>query len=105
TWHAGELAYLMQKLDEIPEGDGTVLDSTLIVWGNEISKGNSHSLSDIPYLLAGSAGGALQSGQFLDLGNFSSTRLLLTILRAYGYTGATFGHPDHTGDVIAGVLA
>lgn len=104
TWHASELAYLMQKLDEIPEGDGTVLDNTLIVWGNEISKGNSHSLSDIPYLLAGTAGGALQSGQFLPLGNVSGNQLLLTILRAYGYTGMTFGHPDHSGDILSGVL-
>jgi hypothetical protein len=104
TWHATELAYLMQRLDAIPEGDGTVLDSTLIVWGNEISKGNSHSLSDIPYLLAGSAGGALRTGQFLDLGSVSSTQLLLTVLRAYGFTGATFGHPAHVGDVIPGLL-
>jgi hypothetical protein len=104
TWHASELAYLMQKLDAIPEGDGTVLDSTLIVWGNEISKGNSHSLSDIPYLLAGSAGGAIKTGQFLEFTGVSSNQLLLTILRAYGFTGATFGHPDHAGDVIPGLL-
>jgi len=104
AWHASELAYLMQKLDSIPEGDGTVLDNTLIVWGNEVSKGNSHSLQNIPYLLAGSAGGALHTGQFLDLEGVSNTRLLLTILRAYGYTAPTFGHVDYAGDVIPGLL-
>jgi hypothetical protein len=105
AWHAGELAYLMQRLDAIPEGDGTVLDNTLIVWGTEVSKGNSHSLDDIPYLLAGTAGGALISGQFLELGGISNSRLLLTILRAYGFAGDTFGHPDYDGDEIPGLLA
>jgi len=104
TWHAGELAYLLQRLEEMPEGDGTVLDSTLVLWGNEISKGNSHSLEDIPYLVAGSAGGAIKTGQFLHLGGVSNSRLLLTLLRAYGYAGETFGHPDYAGDEISGLL-
>jgi len=105
TWHASELAYLMQKLSEIPEGDGSVLDSTLIVWGTEVGKGNSHTLNDIPYLLAGSAGGALDTGQYLQLDNVSNSRLLLTILRAYGYDHASFGHADYAGDEIPGLLA
>lgn len=104
TWHAGELAYLMDRLAAIPEGDGSVLDSTLIVWGTEVSQGNSHSLDDIPYLLAGSAGGALRTGQYLELGGVSNGQLLLTLLRAYGYAGPSFGHPDYSGSEISGLL-
>jgi len=104
-WHAQELAYLMDRLAAIPEGDGSVLDSTLILWGNEVAKGNTHSLDNIPYLMAGSAGGALATGQFLDLGGISNSRLLLTILKAYGFAGETFGHPDYAdGGVIPGLL-
>jgi len=62
-------------------------------------------LNDIPYLLAGSAGGALDTGQYLQLDNVSNSRLLLTILRAYGYDKASFGHPDYAGDEIPGLLA
>jgi hypothetical protein len=54
--------------------------------------------------LAGTAGGALQSGQYLPMGNVSGNQLLLTILHAYGFTGTSFGHPDHSGDLLSGIL-
>src|SRR5690606_28760438 len=54
-WFAGELNYLVQKLDNTPEpgGEGTLLDNTLIIWCNELGKGNSHTLNDIPFVLIG----------------------------------------------------
>ena len=72
TWHAGEIAYLMKKLAEIPEGEGTVLDNTVILWGTEITKGNSHSLHDIPYVLLGNAQGRIDSGRFITYDGKSS---------------------------------
>src|SRR6185503_1405201 len=52
-WFAGELRYLVEKLSTTPEpGDtGTLLDNTLIVWTNELGKGNSHTLDNIPFVL------------------------------------------------------
>ena len=63
-WFAGELAYLTKKLAETPEpgGDGTMLDNTLIVWLNELGKGNSHTLDDIPFVLLGGGLDDLQLG-------------------------------------------
>ena len=54
TWFCEQLAYLAKKLDAIPEpgGDGTMLDHTTIVWTNELGKGNSHTLDNIPFVLA-----------------------------------------------------
>ncbi|HRQ90988.1 MAG TPA: DUF1552 domain-containing protein, partial [Bacteroidia bacterium] len=54
-WFAGELAYLVKKLADTPEpgGDGSMLDNTLVVWLNELGKGNSHTLDDIPFVLVG----------------------------------------------------
>lgn len=95
AWHASELAYFLDRLAAIPEGDGTVLDNTLVLWGNEISVGNTHSLKDIPYLVAGNAGGAIRTGRFLEVASQSNTNLLLAILHAFGVEADTFGHPEH----------
>lgn len=105
TWHAGELAYFMDLLASIPEGEGSVLDRTLIVWGSEVSKGNSHSLESIPYLLLGNLEGRLQAGRYLDFAGRSNCDLLHTIVQAFGVETNSFGHPDfHTG-VIEDLLA
>lgn len=93
TWHAAELAYFLDRLASLPEGDGTVLDHTLVLWGNEISQGNTHSLDDIPYLLVGTTG--LSSGRFVQYDHASHCDLLLTVLHALGIEAESFGHPDH----------
>jgi len=48
-WFAGELRYLVEKLSNTPEpgGEGNLLDNTMIVWTNELGKGNSHTLDNI----------------------------------------------------------
>jgi hypothetical protein len=54
-WFCEQLAYLTRRLAETPEpgGNGTLLDNTLIVWTNELGKGNSHTLDNIPFVLVG----------------------------------------------------
>lgn len=84
AWHAGEVAYLIDRLKAIPEGDGTLFDSTLIVWGNELGKGNNHSLRGIPFVLAGNAGGAFKTGRFHKFSDQPHNRLLVEIGRAFG---------------------
>ncbi len=104
-WHAGEIAYFLDRLAEIPEGDGTVRDNTLVVWASEVSQGNSHSLNNIPYLLVGTLGGTLRGGQFLNYESASNCDLLHAILQAYGIEQETFGHPEHATGVLSGLLA
>ncbi len=105
AWHAEQLAYFMQRLDAIPEGDGSVLDNTLIVWGNEISVGNTHSLDEIPFLLAGSAGGAIKTGRYLQYDHAPHNNLLVAILNAFGVETDTFGNPDFCTGPLTGLLA
>lgn len=57
---------LITELDKIPEGSGTMLDNTLIYWGNEISGGNGHTVENMPVFLAGSAGGKIRTGYLYD---------------------------------------
>ncbi|CAN5465108.1 DUF1552 domain-containing protein [soil metagenome] len=100
TWFAGEFAYLAKRLSETPEpaGDGTMLDNTLLVWTNELGKGNSHTLDNIPYVLCG-GGADFKMGRSLnfhakDSGNAPHNRLWLAIAHAMGHRIETFGNPD-----------
>ncbi len=104
-WHAEEIAYLMQKLDEIPEGDGTVLDNTVILWCSEVAKGNSHSLDDLPYVLLGNAQGRINSGRYVTYDGASNCDYLHAVVTAMGVEGASFGHPDHTTGILSGILS
>ncbi len=90
-WYAEQVAYLLGKLDSIPEGDGTVLDNTIVFWGNELSIGNTHSRKDNRWLLAGSAGGALQTGRYIDFGGVPHNNLLVSIAQAMGLETTSFG--------------
>ena len=66
-WYCEQLAYLAQRLAETPEpgGTGSLLDNTLIVWTNELGKGNSHTLDNIPFVLVG-GGLDFRMGRSLD---------------------------------------
>jgi len=95
TWYAEQVKYLMDALAAIPEGDGTVLDNTLIVWGNELSRGNSHGNEPVPFVLLGGAGGALEMGRFLQYDGTRHNRLLVSLCHAMGLTDQqTFGDTD-----------
>lgn len=91
-WFAGELAYLAQKLASTPEpgGQGSLLDNTLIVWTNELGKGNSHTLDNIPFLLLG-GGFGFKMGQSLKFEKVPHNRLHMALAHAVGHRIETFG--------------
>ena len=93
-WFAGEIAYLADRLAALPEADGkgTLLDNTLIVWTNELGKGNSHSQDNIPFLLLG-GGAGFRMGRALDLGGVAHNRLWLAVAHGFGHQLKTFGNP------------
>jgi hypothetical protein len=95
TWYADRFAYLLERLDSVPEGNGTMLDNSLVVWGSELGKGNSHSFSNTPFVLAGGAGGALKTGRFLDYPKGTThNRLLVSICNMFGVPVDKFGNTD-----------
>lgn len=102
-WYAQEVAQLAQRLADTPEsgGDGSMLDNTLIIWTNELGKGNSHTLEDIPFVLIGGSGGStwsLPGGRGLEFGGTPHNRLLMWLAQAYGMEVSTFGNPDFCGE-------
>jgi len=64
-WHAEQFAYMLGKMAAIREGAGTLLDNSMILCGSAMSDGNSHKPSNLPVLLAGRGGGAVDSGRHL----------------------------------------
>jgi hypothetical protein len=64
---AGELARFLKNLTEIKEGDGSLLDHCMIMYGSGLSDGNRHNHDDLPIVLAGRAGGSIPSGRHLKL--------------------------------------
>ena len=94
-WFAGELAYLINKLANTPEpGDsGSLLDHTLVVWTNELGKGNSHTLDHIPFVLIG-GGFGFQMGRSLRLEKVPHNRLHLALAHAVGHKVNTFGKAE-----------
>ncbi|RYZ57970.1 MAG: DUF1552 domain-containing protein [Proteobacteria bacterium] len=76
--------YLAQALNKIKIGTGTLLDQGVIMMGSEVGDGRTHSLKDIPIVLAGSLGGKLKQGQFVKLGETMNSKLLNTIGTAWG---------------------
>jgi hypothetical protein len=94
-WHAEQVAYLVGRLAELREVDGTsLLDNTILLWGNELGAGNSHSYKDIPWLIAGGSGGHFKTGRYLQYPDRPHNDLLVSIIQAMGYGDVkTFGIP------------
>jgi hypothetical protein len=102
TWYCEQFAYLIDKLKSIPEGDGSVLDNTLLIWVNEHQKGNDHDRHEIPYVLAGKAGGAMKPGRWLQVqGEVPHNNLWVGCMNAMGLEATTFGNPVYCTGALA----
>jgi hypothetical protein len=94
VWLTEQFNYLLEAMKRVPEGNGTMLDNTLVLWVNELSRGNAHSHPNMPYLLAGGAGGALRTGRFLKYDKASHNNLLVSCMNMMGVPATTFGNPS-----------
>lgn len=95
TWYAEQFAYLVNALKQVPEGAGTMLDNTVIMWCNELGVGNSHTRRDMPFVLAGSCGGYFKTGRFLQYDTEHHNNLLLSLCHAMDVNLPTFGNPAY----------
>ena len=95
-FHVEQLAYVLNKMKSIKEGNGTMLDNTMLLYGAGISDGNRHNHDDLPLLMAGGAGGRLKTGRHLTFpSNTPLTNLFLSMLDTMGVPAETLG--DSTG--------
>jgi Protein of unknown function (DUF1552) len=100
--HARLFKYLLDKLSSYSTPDGTLLDSGVAAWTNDLGAGVSHTFENIPWVLAGSCGGYLKQGQYVDASNGGSkvthNKLFNTLLNAVGARKADGGLVDDFGD-------
>jgi len=91
-YHSTLLAYLLDKLRKTPDGDGTLLDHSLILYGSGMSDGNSHNHDPLPILLAGHASGRLQGNRHLMQKELTPmSNLLVAVLDKLGCPEEQFG--------------
>lgn len=94
--HMTHFAYFLERLKSIKEGEGTLLDHSMIVYGGGISDGNRHNHDDLPILLAGGGGGTLHPGRHLRFNQeIPMTNLYLSMLERMGVAAERVG--DSTG--------
>lgn len=95
-YHVSMVAYLLERLKKTPDGDGSLLDHSLIMYGSGISDGNEHNHDPLPIVLAGGAGGSLKGNRHLQFANKPTlANLHVAMLDRLGAPTARFG--DSTG--------
>jgi hypothetical protein len=95
-FHVTQLAYLLEKLQAVREGDGTLLDHSMIVYGGGIGDGNAHNHDDLPILVAGKGSGTLHTGRHARFPDQTPmTNLFLSLLDRMGIPAESIG--DSTG--------
>jgi hypothetical protein len=94
-WYCQQFAYLASRLADTPEpnGQGSLLDNTLLVWTNELGKGNTHSLEDIPFVMLGN-GLDYKMGRSLKYEGVPHNHLLMALAHGFGHHVNKFGNPD-----------
>ena len=94
TYTIQQLAYLLEALQALPEGEGSLLDQMAILCASEVSEGIDHSLIDMPIIVAGRGGGTLRAGQHLRVVGQSAYRVYVSLQQALGLPHPTFGEGD-----------
>lgn len=95
-FHATQFAYFIDKLKSIKEGEGSLLDNCMIVYGSGLGDGNRHNHDNLPVVLAGRGGGTIQSGRHIQFERETPmTNLFLTMLDRVGAPTERLG--DSTG--------
>jgi hypothetical protein len=90
-WYIEQFAYLLNKMKQIDESDGSLLDHTIVLYGSEMKDGNGHIRTNLPILLAGQGSGRLKTGRHVVLPPHTPlANLLLTLAQKFGCETDTF---------------
>ncbi len=106
AWYASAFKDILDAMDAIPEGDGTMLDNSLVVWITEYGDGASHATNGIPVVWAGGLGGAVKMNRFLNFapGTTSTNRMFVTIMKLFGMPDDSFGVGSRSSGTLPSVV-
>lgn len=84
TFNVARFARMVKRMAELREGDGTLLDNCIMMWGTGLEDGNKHTRANLPFVIAGRGGGSLKTGRFVKDVKANQGDLLGTLLTAAG---------------------
>jgi hypothetical protein len=83
-FNIAQFAYMVKKMDALREGDGSLLDNCIMMWGSGLEDGNKHTRENLPFVIAGKGGGSLQTGRYFADVRGNQGDLLTTLLACAG---------------------
>jgi hypothetical protein len=86
AFNIAQFAYMVKKMHGLREGDGTLLDNCIMMWGSGLEDGNKHARENLPFIIAGKGGGSIKTGRFLADTKGNQGDLLTTLLACAGIT-------------------
>jgi hypothetical protein len=105
TWEVAQFAYLLHRLRSVPEGPSNLLENSLVFFSSELEDGNTHAQTNLPVLVAGSAGGRIITGQHMNIDDGRMSQLFLTMLQALDVDIGSFGDDGTEVGSLAQILA
>lgn len=94
-WHHEHFAYLLKRLSEVREGEGSLLDHSMILYGSSLSDGHEHSAKDLPTILAGRGSGSIKPGRSVRFRKSTSmSHLYLSMLQGLGSRARRFAEAE-----------
>lgn len=92
TWEVTRLSALLQRLKAVPEGEGSLLDHTIVYFASEVEDGDAHNVFNLPIVVAGRGGGSVRTGRHVVHRNEPSVgQLFVSFMKAFGVNRSTFG--------------
>jgi hypothetical protein len=105
NFYTEKLAYLLGRLDSVQEGDGTLLDHSLVLAVSEIQMPETHGQNNMPFILAGGVGGQLQTQRWMQVPSGTPhNNLLVSVLNLFGVQADTFGNPNYCTGPLSGLV-
>jgi hypothetical protein len=104
-FYAQQLAYLLQQLDAVQEGNGkSLLDNSVILAISEIQKPDNHNQENMPFMMIGGGGGKLHGNRLLKVPAQPHNNLLVSLLNLFGGGETTFGNPQFCQGALSGLI-
>lgn len=97
TWYAQQFAYLLTSLKSQSDADGPLLDSSVVLWANELSDGDTHNRRDLGWILAGKGNGSIRTGRSVQYNKPTTNQLFASLMTMFGTPTENFGAAQFKG--------